>query len=110
MNSFKSMSLKEKMIYLLTLVYLLLFFILIAANMLFSMFQTTYMDLYLDTEKPLYKSDHPILLIALVLFLIAGLTYCFKKKEITTEICSAFEKFSLIWAALISLFIIFCSV
>lgn len=107
MNSFKSMSLKEKMIYLLTLVYLLPFFILIAANMLFSMFQTTYMDLYLDTEKPLYKSDHPILLIVLVLFLIAGLTYCFKKKEITTEICSAFEKFSLIWAAFISLFIIF---
>ncbi len=103
----KSMTQKEKIIYILTLIYLLPFFILITANMLFSLFQTTYMELYQDTEKPLYKADSPLLLLVLTaLFLLACLLF-FKKKEITPALCATLEKTALIWTVFISLFIIF---
>lgn len=107
MKFLKSMTKKEKLIYALTLIYMVPFFVLITANMFFSLFQTTYMELYQDTEKPLYKADSPIFLLAMVLIFIIICLLLFKKKDITPEFCAFMEKIALIWTILISLFIIF---
>ena len=98
---------KEFFITILTLVYLVPFFVLISANMLFSLFQTTYMELYQDTEKPLYTADSPLLLILFTaLFLFLCILF-FRKKEVTPKLTGLLEKISLVWSILLSLFIIF---
>lgn len=107
MKFLKSMTKKDKFIYLLTLVYLIPFFVLVTANMLFSMFQTTYMELYQDTEKPLYKEDSPLLLLALTALFLFFCFFFFKKKEITPRLCTLLERTALVWTVIISLFIIF---
>lgn len=107
MKQLKSMTKKEKIIYLLTLVYLLPFSILITANMLFSMFQTTYMELYQDTEKPLYKADSPLFLLGIVLLFLFLCLVFFKRVECTPKLCLFLERTALIWTVVISLFIIF---
>ena len=107
MNYFQSMPRSKKVVYLLTLLYLLPFFILLMANAILSILQTTYMELYQDTEKPLYKSDHPLLLIILAFIFVICLTIFFKKHPITPKTCSHFEWFSLIWSFALSLFIVF---
>lgn len=107
MKFLKTMSKKEKGVYFLSLIYLLPFFILIAANALFSMLQTTYMELYLDTEKPLYKADSPILLLLLTFVFMMLCLFFFHKIKITPKLCAFFEKTSLIFTVCISLFIIF---
>ena len=54
---------QEKIIYILTLCYMVPCGILLAFNSLFSLFQTTYMELYQEIEKPLYKQDSPVFLL-----------------------------------------------
>lgn len=103
----KQSSKKDFLIYITTLVYLLPFFILVTANMLFSLFQTTYMELYQDTEKPLYKADSPLLLLVITVFLLFLYALLLHKREITPKLCVFFEKTALLWSALLSLFIIF---
>ena len=103
----KQTSKKDFLIYIATLVYLLPFFVLVTANMLFSLFQTTYMELYLDTEKPLYKADSPLLLLVLTLIFLLLYAFLLKKKEITPKFCACFEKAALLFSVLLSLFIIF---
>lgn len=98
---------RKKIIDILTLVYLLPFFVLITANMLFSLFQTTYMELYQDTEKPLYKADSPVLLLVGTITFTGILLFFFKKQKITDKTCVFLEKTALIWTVFISLFILF---
>lgn len=98
---------KDFYIYLLSLVYMIPFFVLVTANTLFSLFQTTYMELYLDTEKPLYKADSPILLLILTVVFIGLCILLFRKKEMTPKFCNLLEKTSLIWTVVLCLFIIF---
>lgn len=98
---------KENFIYSLSLIYLFPFFILILANTIFSMLQTTYMDLYLDTEKPQYKPDSPIFLIVCTLLFILILAYFFRKTSITPNICTMFKQIALNWGIFICLFNIF---
>lgn len=98
---------KEFFIYILSLVYLLPFFILVTANMLFSLFQTTYMELYLDTEKPLYKADSPIKLLILTTLFILICFLFFQKKQLPPQLNLLFERTALIWTVVFSLFIIF---
>ncbi len=92
---------------LLTLIYTIPFFVFISANTLFSLTQTTYMELYLETENPLYKSDSPFLLLLCTLVFIVLCTIFLQKKKITPHLCSVAEKFSLIWSIVICLLIIF---
>jgi len=98
---------KDFFISTLTLVYLVPFFVLISANMLFSLFQTTYMELYQDTEKPLYKADSPfMLLLVTALFLFLCILFL-RKKEMTPNLAVLLEKTSLAFSVLLSLFILF---
>lgn len=80
---------------------------LLIVNMAASLFQTSYMELYLDTEKPSYKADLPLLLIFIALVFIAFCAFYFKKHNITKETAAAFEKAALIFSGAICLFIIF---
>lgn len=107
MKFFQTMNKKEKGIYFLRLIYLLPFLILITANMIFSLFQTTYMELYLETEKPLYKNDSPLVLLALTFLFLLLCYFFFCKKQITPKLCVFFERTSLIFTICISLFIVF---
>ncbi len=95
------------LVYILTLFYMIPLSIIFIVNMLTSMFQTTYMELYLDTEKPRYKSDNPVILILLVIAFIVIYIFYSKKHQITKETADAIERISLIFSVAISLFIIF---
>lgn len=95
------------LVYILTLFYMIPLSIIFIVNILTSMFQTTYMELYLDTEKPRYKSDNPVILLLLVIaFIVLYILYS-KKHQITKETAAAIERISLIFSVVISLFIIF---
>lgn len=107
MKALKTTITQKNSIAILTLIYLLPFFILITANMLFSLFQTTYMELYQDTEKPLYKADSPIFLLVCTLLFTGILLFFFNKHKITDKTCAFLEKTALIWTVFISLFILF---
>lgn len=98
---------KEKIIYMLTLFYLIPLGLLLIANTLFSLFQTTYMELYQDTEKPLYKADNPVLLLILTLIFLSLCALSFHKKEISAALCKKAEKFVLVYSVILCLFIIF---
>ncbi len=97
----------EKIVCFLTLAYMVPFAVLIIINMICSLFQTTYMELYQDVEKPLYKPDHPIfLLLMLALFLGIGII-SFKHCKVSDQTVQILEKTTLVFSAVISLFIIF---
>lgn len=98
---------KDFIIYLLTLVYMIPFFVFVCTNMFFSLFQTTYMDLYLDTEKPLYKADHPLLLLVITAVFLFFCFFLLSKKAITLSFCSFLEKCSLVYSVALCLIIIF---
>lgn len=102
-----STPLKERIIYLLTLCYMIPAGILLAFNTLFSMFQTTYMELYQETEKPLYKADSPILLLLLAIFFIGLTGFLFKRYPVTDRLSKAFEKTALAFSAVLCLLVIF---
>lgn len=89
-----------------TWICLAFFSIFIVTNMLCSLFQTAYMELYLDTEKPLYKGDSPFLLVILVVAFLGSCMLFLRKKKLTCELCVCLEKVSLIWTAIICSFII----
>lgn len=103
----KSIFKKETFLYILTLVYLVPFTFLITVNMLSSLFQTTYMELYLDTEKPLYKADSPIVLILLTLIFLMLCILLLRQKSKLTKLASLLEKTALVFSILLSLFFIF---
>ena len=102
-----STPLKERIICLLTLCFMIPAGVLLAFNALFSMFQTTYMELYQDTEKPLYKADSPALLLLLVILFIGLSGFLFKKCTINNKLCKTFEKMTLIFSVILCLLIIF---
>lgn len=97
---------KERFVYILTLFYIIPSVLLLTANMLFSLFQTTYMELYQDTEKPLYKADSPVLLLLLALVFISLCGYIFSKYTISERLCTAFEKAALIFSVVLCLLVI----
>lgn len=101
------MNKKEFFIYLLTLFYIIPFGIIVTCNMFFSLFQTTYMELYLDTEKPLYKADSPLLLLFFALVFIVLFAFILLKFQISAGFCSSLEKTSLIFSVILCLLIIF---
>lgn len=98
---------KERIIYLLTLCYLIPAGVLLTFNMLLSLFQTTYMELYQYTEKPLYKADSPFLLLLLTLLFIGGAGFFFHKFTVSESLCKAFEKSALIFSIILCLLIAF---
>lgn len=98
---------KENLIYLLTLFYMIPTAVLLTANMLFSLFQTTYMELYQDTEKPLYKADSPFLLLLLAFLFLAVCAFFFKKATVSEKLCRTFEKAALYFSVVLCLLIIF---
>lgn len=81
--------------------------VILTFNTLFSMLQTTYMELYLDTEKPLYKADSPALLLVLAILFIVLSRYLLKKYTANSKISKIFEKFALIFSVILCLLIIF---
>lgn len=101
------MNKKEFSIYILTLFYIIPFGFIVTCNMFFSLFQTTYMELYLDTEKPLYKADSPLLLLLLVSAFIAFFAFIFFKFHVSSGFCSSLEKASLVFSVILCLLIIF---
>lgn len=98
---------KERFVYILTLCFMLPAGILLFFNMLFSLFQTTYMELYQDTEKPLYKPDSPIILLLLTVLFIGLAGYLFKHYKINDGLYKTFEKAALIFSVILCLLIIF---
>lgn len=98
---------KERIVYLLTLCYMIPAGILLTFNTLFSLFQTTYMELYQDTEKPLYKADSPILLLLGTVIFIGLMGFLFRKYPISDKFCKTFEKIALIFCIVLCLLIIF---
>lgn len=98
---------KEFIIYILTLCYMIPFGILLLANTAFSLFQTTYMELYLDTEKPLYKADSPLLLLILTFLFLLLCAFFLKKKPLSEAFCKKLELFVLLYAGIFCLAVIF---
>ena len=98
---------KDTLIYILTLCYMIPLTGFLAANTLFSLTQTTYMELYLETEKPLYKADSPLILIILGTAFLLLCGYIFQKWEISHKLCSVIEHITLIYVAVICLIIVF---
>lgn len=98
---------KERFIYILTLCYMIPAGILLTCNTLFSLFQTTYMELYQDTEKPLYKADFPIFLLLITFIFIGVLGFFFKNTTVNNALYRRLEKTALIYSVVICLLIIF---
>lgn len=98
---------KENIVYILTLFYMIPLGVILVVNTLVSLFQTTYMELYQDIEKPLYKADSPLFLLflAVAFIILAGLF--FTKCTISQKLSSIFEKTAVIFSAVICLLIIF---
>lgn len=103
--SFKT--LKERFISILTLCYMIPAGIILMFNTLFSLSQTTYMELYQDTEKPLYKADSPVLLLLLAVLFIGLAKFLYQKCQINDKLCRSFEKTALIFSAVLCMLIIF---
>lgn len=103
----KKPALKKHIPYILTLCYMIPFGIMVVFNTLFSLSQTTYMELYLDTEKPLYKSDSPFLLLLLTLLFIGLFGFYSQKHPVDCHTCKLFEKTALIYSMVLCLLIIF---
>lgn len=95
------------LVYILTLFYMIPLSLIFIVNILTSMFQTTYMELYLDIEKPFYKSDNPVILLLLLIAFIVLYIFYSKKHPITKETAVAIERISLVFSVAISLLIIF---
>lgn len=104
MNIFKK---SEKIVYILTLIYIIPFSFMLIINSLCSLFQTTYMDLYQDVEKPLYKSDHPIILIAILIIFIGASAVLINRFPISLKTARFLEKTALIFSVICSLLVIF---
>ncbi|MCM1135706.1 MAG: hypothetical protein NC400_09040 [Clostridium sp.] len=98
---------KERIVHSLILCYLIPAGLLLAANAFFSLFQTTYMELYQDVEKPLYKPDFPVLLLFLTLLFIGLTSFLLGKCAPAQGLCKLLEKASLVYCVIICLLIIF---
>ena len=98
---------QERFIHILTLFYILPLAFFLIANTIFSLTQTTYMELYLDTEKPLYKADSPLLLLFIILIFLLLCGYLFNTREISQKLCRTIERMTLAFAAVMCLIIIF---
>lgn len=102
-----SLTKREQIIYILTLCYVIPAGILLIFNTLFSLFQTTYMELYQEIEKPLYKQDSPAFLLILTILFVGVCGIFFKKYTVSQRLCYLFEKTVLIYSIIICLLIIF---
>lgn len=102
-----STTLRDRIIYFLTLCYMLPAGALLAFNTICSLSQTTYMELYQDTEKPLYKADLPILLLLLAILFILLTKIFFHKYPANETLCKTWERSSLFFALSLCLLIIF---
>lgn len=98
---------RETIVSILTLCYIIPAGILLCANAFFSLFQTTYMELYQDTEKPLYKADSPLLLLFLALCFISACGFFLTKYSVSQKLCTFLERTALIFSVILCLFIIF---
>ena len=98
---------KYKVIYILTLFYIIPFSVLLVVNTLTSLFQTTYMELNLDTEKPLYKADSPLFLLLITLIFIVLCSLFLKKYTLSEKFCKMLEKSVLIYATILCFIILF---
>lgn len=98
---------KERFIYILTLFYMVPLAVFLVANTFFSLTQTTYMELYLDVEKPLYKADSPLILLAFSTVFLVLCGSIFRKWEISNRICRTVEHITLIYVTVICLIIVF---
>lgn len=98
---------RERLVSILTLCYILPAGLLLCANTLFSLFQTTYMELYQDTEKPLYKGDSPLLLLLLSLCFLILCGFFLARHEISRQLCRSLERTALIFSVVLCLLIIF---
>lgn len=98
---------RETVIYILILFYIIPLSIILFVNMFSSLFQTTYTELYLDTERPSYKADSPILLLLLTFVFILILGFYLKKHKVVKETAIVFEKTALIFSVVICFFGIF---
>lgn len=83
------------------LIIMICFSAFIITNMICSLFQTAYMELYLDTEKPLYRGDSPFWLAAITIVFLYGCKFGIEKKKITDELCIYMERIALIWTTAI---------
>lgn len=101
------MNKKEALVHILMLFYMIPLGIILTVNMFSSMFQTTYMELYLDTEKPSYKGDSPILILLSAIIFIALCAFYLNKYPVSKKTADIFEKAAVIFAIAICLFIIF---
>lgn len=97
---------REKITYILILCYVIPAGILLTLNTLFSLFQTTYMELYQEIEKPLYKQDSPVFLLILTILFIGLLGILFRKYTASRKVCRLFEKAVFIYSIIICLLII----
>lgn len=97
----------DKFVYILTLIYIVPFSIILIINFFCSMFQTTYMELYQDVEKPLYKSDHPMILLALLILFIGVSVILFSRFPISLHTTRFLEKSALAFSVICSLLVIF---
>lgn len=97
----------DKFIHILTLIYIAPLSVIFIINSFCSLFQTTYMDLYQDIEKPLYKSDHPAILLAILIIFIGGSIILFNRIPISLQITKLLEKTALSFSIVLSLLAIF---
>lgn len=95
-----------KLVYILTLFYIIPLAIFFIANTIFSLLQTTYMELYQEVEKPLYKQDSPFLLLLAAACFAGVFIFIQRRKTISAGTCLVLEHISLIASVLFSLFIV----
>lgn len=95
-----------KLVYILTLFYIIPLAIFFIANTIFSLLQTTYMELYQEVEKPLYKQDSPFLLLLAAACFAGVFIFIQRRKTISAGTCLVLERISLIASVLFSLFIV----
>lgn len=106
---------ESNIIRILMLIYMVPLGLVLAFNTLISMLQTTYSELYQQAEIPLYKKDHPILLLLIGVAFFVGLfllgRFLDKKKaeeyEKLLRIKYIAECLSILFAALVSLSCVF---
>ena len=103
----KNLISKDFIIRISILCYMIPLGIILVFNALFSLFQTTYMELYLDTEKPLYKADSPLFLLLMTALFILFSGFVFKKAGTDHKVSILLEKLSLIFSVVLCLLIIF---
>lgn len=87
-------------VYILSLLFLIPLFLLVLANSLLSLFQTTYMETNQMNEIPLYKPDRFLLLLLFLVMVVALLLFLYKKTTILKEHSKQLHIISLFFSGL----------